>query len=84
MSLQIRITLITIILALMSFVHVSTAIGQQKVLTNEQTQIVGTGMFTGLRTDDAAKLNSIITPRGEAFTVFPSPSEFQGPWSKDG
>jgi ketosteroid isomerase-like protein len=63
-SLQLRITLVTLGLALMSSVHISAARARQKVLTNEQTQIVDTvnTMFTAIQTDDAAKLNSVIAP----------------------
>jgi ketosteroid isomerase-like protein len=77
MSLQFRITLITIGLALMSSVRVSTASAQQKVLTNEQTQIVDTvnTMFAALRTDDAAKLSSIIAPD---FYIFDGGVRFNG------
>jgi ketosteroid isomerase-like protein len=77
MSLQIRITLLTIGLALMSFAHVSAASAQQKVLTNEQTQIADAvnTMFTALQTDDAAKLNSIITPD---FYIFDGGVRFNG------
>ena len=69
MSLQIRITLLTIGLALMSSVYVSAATAQQKALTSERTQIVDAvnTLFTALRTDDAAKLNSIIAPDFYAF-----------------
>jgi ketosteroid isomerase-like protein len=81
MSLQIRLTLFTLGLAIMSFVYVpraraqqSGAKAQQEVIANdlsqndqsqnEQTQIVDTvkTIFTAIRTDDAAKLNSVITP----------------------
>ena len=64
MPFQLRITLLTIGLALMSSVHVSTASAQQKVLTNEQSQIVDTvnTIFTAIQTDDTAKLNSVIAP----------------------
>jgi ketosteroid isomerase-like protein len=64
MSLQLRITLMTIGLAVVSFVHVSAASAQQKVLTKEQTQILETvnTLFTALQSEDAAKLNSITTP----------------------
>jgi len=77
MSLQIRITLIIIGLVLMSFVHVSAAMAQQKVLTNEQTQIVDivNTMLTAVRTDDAAKLNSIIAPD---FYMFDGGARFNG------
>ena len=63
MLLQFRIAL-TIGIALVCFVCVSAARAQQKVLTNEQTQIVDTvnTIFTALQTDDAAKLNSVIAP----------------------
>ena len=64
MSWQLRITLITIGLALMSSVHVSAAKAEGKVLTNEQSQIVDTvnTIFTALQTDDVAKLNSVTAP----------------------
>jgi ketosteroid isomerase-like protein len=64
MSLQLHITLVTIGLALMSSVHSSVARAEQKVLTNEQSQIVDTvnTIFTALQTDDAAKFNSVIVP----------------------
>jgi ketosteroid isomerase-like protein len=77
MSLQLRITLVAIGLALMSSVHVSTAGAQQKVLTTEQTQIVDTvnTIFTALQTDDAAKFNSVIAP---AFYMFDGGARFNG------
>jgi ketosteroid isomerase-like protein len=64
MSLQLRITLVTIGLALISSMHVSAAKAQHKVLTNEQSQIVETvnTIFNAIQTDDAVKLNSVITP----------------------
>jgi len=64
MSLQLRITLVAIGLALLSSVHISAAAAQQKVLTSEQSQIVETvnTIFTAIQTDDAAKLNSVIAP----------------------
>jgi ketosteroid isomerase-like protein len=69
MLLQLRVTLITIGMALISFVHVSVAKAQQKVLTNKQTQIVGAvnTMFTALKTEDAANLKSIVAPDFYAF-----------------
>jgi hypothetical protein len=76
MSSQLRITLLTIGLAL-AFVDVSAARAQQKALTNEQTQIVDTvnTMFAALRTDDAAKLNSIIA---SDFYMFDGGARFNG------
>jgi ketosteroid isomerase-like protein len=69
MSFQLRITLLTIGLALMSFVHVSAASAEQKILTNEQNQIVDTvnTIFTALQTDDDTKLNSVVAPDFYAF-----------------
>jgi ketosteroid isomerase-like protein len=69
MGLQIRITTLTLGLALMSFLHVSVASAQQKVLTNEQTRIVDTvnTLFNALQTEDSAKLNSITAPDFYAF-----------------
>ena len=69
MFLQPRFTLITIGMALISFVHVSVARAQQKVLTNEQTQIVAAvnKLFTALQTEDAAKMKSIVAPDFYAF-----------------
>jgi hypothetical protein len=77
MSLQLNIPLVTIMLALMSFVHVSAANAEQKVLTNEQTQIVDAmnTMFTALRTEDTAKMNSIVA-RG--FYAFEGGARFDG------
>jgi ketosteroid isomerase-like protein len=77
MSLQLRITRITIGVALMSFVLVSAASAQQKVLTKEQTQIVETvnSLFTALQTEDAAKMNSVIAP---GFYVFEGGARFNG------
>jgi hypothetical protein len=64
MSSKLRITLLTIGLALMSSIQISVARAQQEVLTNDQRQIVDTvnTIFTAIQTDDAAKLNSVITP----------------------
>lgn len=77
MSLQLRIMLLTIGLALMFFVHVSAASAQQKVLTSEQSQIVETvnTMFTALRTEDATKLNSITALE---FYIFDGGARFNG------
>jgi ketosteroid isomerase-like protein len=64
MSLQVRITQVTIGLALISSMPFSAARAQQKALTNEQNQIVDTvnAIFTAIQTDDAARLNSVIAP----------------------
>jgi hypothetical protein len=61
MSLRLRNTLATIGLALMCSAHAPAATSQQKVPTNDQSQIVDTlnAMFTALRTDDGAKLNAV-------------------------
>jgi ketosteroid isomerase-like protein len=63
MSLDLRMTLATIGLVLM-FSFISTGRAQQKVLTNEQSQIVDAvnTIFTAIQTDDAAKLNSVVAP----------------------
>jgi ketosteroid isomerase-like protein len=63
MSLQLRITMVTIGSILM-FSLISAGRDQQKALTNEQSQIVDTvnTIFTAIHTDDAVKLNSVITP----------------------
>jgi ketosteroid isomerase-like protein len=63
MSLELRMTLATIGLVLV-FSFISTGRAQQKVLTNEQTQIVETvnTIFTAIQTDDADRLNSVISP----------------------
>ena len=77
MSLRLRSTLGTIGLALMSSAHVPAAEAQQKVLTNDQSQIVDTvnTVFTALRTDDAARLNSVIAPD---FYMFDGGHRFDG------
>jgi ketosteroid isomerase-like protein len=64
MSSRLHITLLTIVLALVFSAHVPVAKAQQKVLTNEQSQIVDAvnTIFTALQTDDAARLNSVIAP----------------------
>jgi ketosteroid isomerase-like protein len=64
MSLLLRTTVLTIGLALVSSMHISVARAQQKVLTNGQSEIVETvnTIFTAIRTYDAAKLKSVITP----------------------
>jgi ketosteroid isomerase-like protein len=64
MSSQLRVTLIALGLAYISSVFISAGNAQQKVLTAEQSQIVDTvnTIFTAIRTDDAAKLNLVITP----------------------
>jgi ketosteroid isomerase-like protein len=76
-SLQFRITLATIGLVLMTSVYVSAARAQQKVLTNDEIQIVDTvnSMFTVLQTDDASKLNSILAPD---FYMFDGGHRFNG------
>jgi ketosteroid isomerase-like protein len=63
MSAELRVTLLTIGLVLM-FSFISAGRAQQKVVTNEQTQIVDTinTIFAALGTDDAAKLDSVIAP----------------------
>jgi ketosteroid isomerase-like protein len=77
MSLQLRITLVTIGLALNFSAHVPAAKAQQKFLTDDQSQIVGTvnTMFTALQADDAAKLNSVIAPD---FYMFDGGHRFNG------
>jgi ketosteroid isomerase-like protein len=66
-----RLAVVTVMmgLILMFFAHVSAASAQQKVLTNEQTQIVEVvnTMFNALQTEDAAKMNSIVAPDFYAF-----------------
>jgi hypothetical protein len=62
---------------LMCLVLVSAARALQKVLTNEQTQIVDTvnTMFTALQKDDVAKLISILAPD---FYIFDGGRRFKG------
>jgi hypothetical protein len=74
MSLDLRMTLATIGV-LISFMHISAARAQREVLTSEQTQIVDTvnTIFTALQTDDAAKLNSVISPE---FYIFDGGKRF--------
>jgi ketosteroid isomerase-like protein len=76
-SLRLRITLATIGLALMSSLYVTAARAQQRVLTNDQSQIVDrvNAMFTALQTDDAAKLSSILAPD---FYMFDGGHRFTG------
>jgi ketosteroid isomerase-like protein len=64
MSLQLRITLVAIGLAILASAHSSIARAQGKAMTNDQSQIVDTvtTIFTALQTDDAAKLSSVIAP----------------------
>jgi hypothetical protein len=75
MSLPLRVTLVTIGLTLISLMHVSAARAQQKVFRNEQSQIVDTvnTIFNAIQTDDAAKLNSVITPE---FYIFDGGKRF--------
>ena len=77
MSSRFRITLAMIGLALMSSAYLPPGKAQQKVLTNDQDQIVDTvnTVFTALRTDDAAKLNSVIAPD---FYMFDGGRRFSG------
>ena len=77
MSLPLRIALGTIGIVLVSSANLSAAQAQQKVLTNDQRQIVDTvnTMFTALRTDDAPKLNSVIAPE---FYIFDGGTRFSG------
>jgi ketosteroid isomerase-like protein len=74
MSSELRVTLLAIGLVV-TFSLISTGRAQQKVVTNEQTQIVDTinTIFTALGTDDAAKLNSVIAPD---FYIFDGGSRF--------
>jgi ketosteroid isomerase-like protein len=74
MSLDLRMTLATIGV-LISFMHISAARAQRQVLTSEQTQIVDTvnTIFTAIQTDDAAKLNSVISPE---FYIFDGGKRF--------
>jgi ketosteroid isomerase-like protein len=76
MSLDLRMTLATIGV-LISFTYISGARAQRKVLTNEQTQTVEAvnTIFTALQTDDADKLNSVITPE---FYIFDGGKRFNG------
>jgi ketosteroid isomerase-like protein len=70
-------TLVTVGLALLSSAHVPAAKAQQKVLTDDRSQILDTvnAMFTALRADDAAKLNSVIAPD---FYMFDGGHRFNG------
>jgi ketosteroid isomerase-like protein len=63
MSLQIRTTLVAIGLVLM-FSRISTGRDQQKVVANDQSQIVDavSTIFTALQTEDVAKFNSVVAP----------------------
>jgi ketosteroid isomerase-like protein len=63
MSLDLRMTLATIGLVL-TFSFISAGRAQQKVLTNEQSQIVDAvnTIFTAIQSDDAAKLNAVVSP----------------------
>ena len=71
---DLRMTLATIGV-LISFMHISAARAQREALTNEQTQIVDTlnTIFTAIQTDDAAKLNSVISPE---FYIFDGGKRF--------
>lgn len=71
---DLRMTLATIGV-LMFFMHISAARAQREALTNEQTQIVDTvnTIFTAIQTDDAAKLNSVISPE---FYIFDGGKRF--------
>jgi hypothetical protein len=62
MSSQRCIALVTVAFALVFSANVSTARGQQKLLTADQTQIVNTvsTIFTAARADDVAKFDSVI------------------------
>src|SRR5260370_675132 len=62
MSSQHCIALVTVAFALVFSANVSTARGQQKLLTTDQTQIVNTvsTIFTAARADDVAKFDSVI------------------------
>src|SRR3982075_1381575 len=62
MSSQRCIALVTVAFALVFSAKVSTARGQQKLLTADQTQIVNTvsTIFTAARADDVAKFDSVI------------------------
>jgi ketosteroid isomerase-like protein len=73
MSLQLRTTLLTIVL--MSLVHISGARTQERILTNEQSQIVETvnTIFNAIQTDDAVKLNLVISPE---FYIFDGGKRF--------
>jgi len=77
MSLQLRVALVIIGFALISSADVSAARAQQKVLTNDQRQIVGAlnTLLTAFRTDDIAKLNSVIAPD---FYIFDAGIRFNG------
>jgi ketosteroid isomerase-like protein len=68
-SFALRATLVALGLVLMSSAHVPAAKAQQKVLTDDQRQILDTvnTIFTALRTDHAAKLNSLIAPDSYMF-----------------
>ena len=77
MSSQLRIALVMIGFALVSSVDASAARAPQKAITNDQKQIVDTvnTILTALRTDDAAKLNSVISPD---FYIFDGGTRFNG------
>jgi ketosteroid isomerase-like protein len=76
-SFALSATLVTIGLALMSSARVPAAKAQQKVLSDDQSRILDTvnTMFAALRTDDAAKLNSVIAPD---FYMFDGGHRFNG------
>jgi ketosteroid isomerase-like protein len=76
-SLALSATLVTIGLALMSSARMPAAKAQQKVPTDDQSQILDTvnKMFMALRTDDAAKLNSVVA---SDFYMFDGGHRFTG------
>jgi ketosteroid isomerase-like protein len=76
-SLALLATLVALGLVLVSSAQVPSVRAQQNALTDGQSQILDTvnTMFTALRTDDAAKLNSVIAPD---FYMFDGGHRFNG------
>lgn len=77
MSSQRCIDLVIVAFALVFSANVSTAKGQQKPLTADQTQIVNkvSTIFTAAETEDIAKFDCVIVPN---FYIFANGTRFSG------
>jgi hypothetical protein len=77
MTWRVRFIFATTTLALMLFVNVCVARGQQRALTAEETQVVATvsAIFNAATQDDLAKFHAVTAP---GFYIFDAGSRFDG------
>jgi len=77
MSSRLSVILAALVFSLLFSTSVRTARAQQKPLTTDEEQIVGTvsTIFTAARADDVAKFDSVIAP---SFYIFDGGARFNG------